>query len=278
MVPPHLRKPRAKRSSTPPTPTESPEDLAALARRRSGKPEPPLPPLVLTDADKAFLTKLVSWGALAPGEKPEPLRVSLGLMVDHLALMLQCRPEMFLGRDPFTLEVTWYNLLDLEVMLRCRRKVQDGEAGYHPHGITADMITFLRLKRYPGQGSRTGVSGYEKDLKRLSRFYEEVRQLIASEMGTRCGDVLKDSDQTEDAWKKGEPEDLGTGIFLVFDPAKNVVSKVFVADLTYAACAERGRQVQAFKWVPRTEGSLMELSLCEAVTTIVDLGLLPPPT
>lgn len=83
---------------------------------------------------------------------------------------------------------------------------------------------------------------------------EFLNQLIAH--------ALKSQNQTEDEWlEQTQPDDLGTGIFLVPDVENSdgsAVRKVFVPDITYHDCVRRGNAC-IFKWVPYSVRSHDEL-------------------
>jgi hypothetical protein len=57
--------------------------------------------------------------------------------------------------------------------------------------------------------------------------------------------------QTDPAWLQGHLEQ-GTGLFLVpdFEAAQGAIKKVFVPNLTYQQCVERGSLAIVFKWIP----------------------------
>jgi hypothetical protein len=62
-------------------------------------------------------------------------------------------------------------------------------------------------------------------------------------------------DQTDPSWlRDSNPQDLGTGIFLVPDVISDeigAVRRVIVPDLTHQQCERRGAFTPAFKWVPQ---------------------------
>ncbi len=226
----------------------------ASPKTSSSDPLPPLPPLELTDADRARLDKLTNDCLLLRGDgTPGTLEANLGDYIDMMVKGLLSRPAMFVGGSVFSLELTWQYLLDAEVLLRSKGRLRNG---FHPHALIGDFTLMVRMKRYPKSSSRTGVCGVEPDQKALSRFYEEVRQLLAQYLGPREG---QRKDQTEEAWREGPADALGTGIFLVYDPLTNDSMKVLVDGLTYAEAIERGQRVEAIKWVPRSVATFASL-------------------
>jgi hypothetical protein len=74
--------------------------------------------------------------------------------------------------------------------------------------------------------------------------------------------------QTEEKWLEfSNPEDLGTGIFLIPDVKSDkfgAAQKLVVPDITYPQCVQRGMFTIAFKWVPHSVASASELEVpCE---------------
>jgi hypothetical protein len=68
-------------------------------------------------------------------------------------------------------------------------------------------------------------------------------------------------DQTDPNWL-GQPDELGTGIFLVPDVTKAVpraVNKMWVQTITYTDCQIRGTLTVAFKWVPNRVASFIDM-------------------
>lgn len=60
-----------------------------------------------------------------------------------------------------------------------------------------------------------------------------------------------------------ELNNLGTGIFLIPNVESSIYAdakKVFVPDITYGDCVRRGEFAMAFKWVPHSEATFLELS------------------
>ncbi|MBI3273583.1 MAG: hypothetical protein HYZ69_00410 [Candidatus Colwellbacteria bacterium] len=67
--------------------------------------------------------------------------------------------------------------------------------------------------------------------------------------------ALRGHNQTKEEWlEKSTVQDLGTGVFLVPDVTSKSgsVKKVFVPDITYTECIQRGQAVVAFQWVPHS--------------------------
>lgn len=84
---------------------------------------------------------------------------------------------------------------------------------------------------------------------------EFVNQLLTN--------ALRSQNQTEDEWlEQTQPDDLGTGIFLVPDVEsidRGAVRKVLVPNITYLDCVQRGVAC-VFKWVPHSVRSYDELA------------------
>lgn len=72
-------------------------------------------------------------------------------------------------------------------------------------------------------------------------------------------------DQTEQQWlSSSDPEELGTGLFLIPDPRDDdpkAVRKISEPDITYIQCKRKGDDIsaRAIKWVPHTVSSYFAL-------------------
>lgn len=80
------------------------------------------------------------------------------------------------------------------------------------------------------------------------RLLTLVTEKAAPDLGTEM------KNQTDNAWITKHGLEMGTGIFLIPDPEgeqdAGFIKKVFVGDLKYSDCVQRGAQTIAFKWVP----------------------------
>jgi len=68
--------------------------------------------------------------------------------------------------------------------------------------------------------------------------------------------------QTEPSWLAQYATDLGTGIFILPDvtqPKLRAYKKELVQDITYQDCVQRGALTIAFKWVPKSVSSYMDI-------------------
>lgn len=85
---------------------------------------------------------------------------------------------------------------------------------------------------------------------------EFINQLLAN--------ALRSQDQTEDEWlQQTQPEDLGTGLFLVPEIETNDrgrTHKVLVPNITYNECVRHGQGICVFKWVPHSVCSYEEFA------------------
>ncbi len=73
------------------------------------------------------------------------------------------------------------------------------------------------------------------------------------------GYLLKN--QTEKEWlSKNSPQDLGTGVFLFSDDDGQNTRKVFVENITYDECLQRGETAFVFKWVPHRVASYEDIT------------------
>ena len=69
--------------------------------------------------------------------------------------------------------------------------------------------------------------------------------------------------QTEQDWLENlEPNALGTGLFLLPDvhsDKSGATRGVFVPDITYIQCVQRGWRTISFKWIPHAVASIDQL-------------------